>query len=208
MIHSLKWKGLSEVWWLNRERNAPGASVTLSPNPELLQTEKQGSEPLLPLIAPSALFSIVFLSLHFSFIFSPFFSFSPFFFFLFPSFFPQLPHFFSFLFPFLLSFLFLSLFQTRCEVLRSEPGEKVLIWSRIHHLCCNIWYLGPISKISRSSRPLPLNVDPSIWDYQPHFSHTVWTPGFASSAHSEDTTNFCVLHRLTEEWKQREVGSK
>lgn len=80
--------------------------MTLSPNPELLQTEKQGSEPLLPLIAPSALFSIVFLSLHFSFIFSPFFSFSPFFFFSFPLSFPSfhISSLFFFHFFFLFSF--------------------------------------------------------------------------------------------------------
>lgn len=147
VIQSLKWKGLSEVWWLNREKNVPGASVTLSPNPELLQTGKQGSEPLLLLIPSSALFSIVFL---FSFLsifllFFLFFSFSHFF--LFSSFLLSFRSFYIsslFFFPFFFLFSFYHCF--RREVLRSEPGEKVLIWSKVHHLCCNIWYLGPIKK--------------------------------------------------------------
>lgn len=61
----------------------------------------------------------------------------------------------------------------------------------------DIW--DQYKKINRLSRPLPLNVAPSIWNYQPCFSRTGWDPGSASSAHSEDTSKYRVLHRQAEE---------
>lgn len=80
-IHSLKCKWLSEVWWLKRERNTPGASVFS-----------------IVLIFSFLSIFLLFSSLFFLFLFL--------FVFLFPPLFHWIPYFSSFLFPFLLSFLF------------------------------------------------------------------------------------------------------
>lgn len=178
--------------------------MTLSPNPELLQAGKQSwmlwTSPFFFFFAPLVFFFFPFsLSSHFSFFFLIF----PFIFFLlfssfllsFPSF-HNFPIFFSFHLSFL-SFIAVSDQMWNCQFWAGRKSS----WSKAHHLCFNIWYLGPISKISRLSRSLPLNGAPSVWDYQPCSSHKVWAPGFASSAHSEDTSNYSVLHRLEEEWK-------